>query len=119
MHADIAAWVSCAREPGIVKSVIRHALAMVCCDSRTYLISPLAASLFSMDSQAVAVEDETSGDSNLGSTPLKPDRVAYNFEDADVGLAQDGDHEAFSRLVASQQQRIAKTMWRFTKDRTE
>jgi hypothetical protein len=138
MHFDVAAEFWSEKVPGIGEGVIRHALAIAGCDqvasaSRwrrlaevvSLPLQPADSRLQflidrwgAMASQAVDVSDLASDDESKESSEAVAEPVREQHQ-VDVELARNGDHDAFSRLIAQQQQRIAKTMWRFTRDRND
>lgn len=134
MHVDVAAWFQSEKKLGIARKVVSHFLALPGWDhnlSVTDLLRGQSKSAVSQirnridnvfarasqigDSVKIALKadaDESGSLEAAGVSPVESDR-------SDVELAHDGDQDAFARLVADQQRRIAKTMWRFTRDRTE
>ena len=90
-------------EPVTAKDVIWRLFAMARHDCAS-LIFTMSGVPTSVSTEAVASRDSAE----------VPGATAH-----DVELARNGDGDAFARLVAQHQQRIAGTMWRFTRDRTE
>lgn len=115
MQTDVAAWLASEREPDIVGNVIRHVLAMARVDR-----VPVVAGWVAMSTQADDVTEITgNGESDAGRASKMMTVATSDSQDSDVELARGGNHDAFARLIAHQQQRIGRTMWRFTRNRNE
>ena len=55
-------------------------------------------------------------DSEIAGTIVINENIIESLDIEDVRQSQQGDHEAYKRLVEKYQQNIAKIMWRFSRD---